>query len=132
MSHISDVICEMRNGDHISKNNAVYLTINQKQDDFTSYPRFTKLVTRDVPIVSANGHPTEKISEFVDLHFQPHVHNLPSYLKDTTYFLKKQDAMGPLLPKTLLASIDVTSLYKNIPHQDCIKACKDVWGKRSC
>ena len=81
--------------------------------------------------MSANGHPTEKISEFVDLHLQPHVQDLPSYLQDTTDFLRKQEAMGPLPPETLLVSMDVTSLYTNIQHQDGIQACEEVWEKRT-
>ena len=83
------------------------------------------------PIVSANGYPTEKISEFVDLHLQPHVHSLPSYLQDTTDFLRNQDAMGPLPPETLLVSMDVTSLYTNIAHEDGFKACEEVWETRT-
>ena len=79
------------------------------------------------PIVP--GHPTEKISEFVDLHLQPHVQNLPSYL-DTTYFLRKQDDQAPFPPDTLLVFMDVTSLYTDIPHQDDIQACEEVWKER--
>ena len=81
--------------------------------------------------MSANGHTTEKISEFVGLHLQPHVHSLSFYLQDTTYFLRKQDAMGPLPPETLLVSMDVTSIYTNIPHEDGIKACEEVWETRT-
>jgi hypothetical protein len=33
------------------------------------------------PIVSANGHPTEKISECIDFHLRPFVENLPSHTK---------------------------------------------------
>jgi hypothetical protein len=33
------------------------------------------------PIVSANGHPTEKISEFIDFHHRSFVENLPSHIK---------------------------------------------------
>ena len=80
-----------------------------------------------------NIYPTEKISEFVDLHLQPHVTSLPSYLQDTTDFLRKQDAMGPLPPETLLVSMDVTSHYTitNIPHEDGIKACEEGWETRT-
>jgi hypothetical protein len=45
---------------------------------------------------SANGHPTEKISEFVDFHLRPHVEALPSHLKDTTDYLQKMESMNPL------------------------------------
>ena len=60
---------------------------------FYLLPKIHKAGNPGRPVVSANGHPTEKISEFVDLHPQPHVQNLPSYLKDTTDFLREQ---GPI------------------------------------
>ena len=47
-------------------------------------------------IVSVNGHPTEKISEFVDYHLRPHVKQLPSHIQDTTDFLKKMNSLSPL------------------------------------
>ena len=70
------------------------------------------------------------ISEFVDLNLQSHVQTLPSYLQDTTDFLKKQEALGPIPPDALLVSMDVTSLYTNIPHSDGIKACEEAWEER--
>ena len=50
------------------------------------------------PIVSANSHPTENISQFVDSHLNPLVPKLPSYIKDTTHFLKKLDDLKELPP----------------------------------
>lgn len=81
------------------------------------------------PIVSAIGHPTEKISEFIDLHLRPQVEDLPSYLKDTTHYLNKTPASG-LLDHTLLVTMDVTSLYTNIPHDEGIKAFREVWDSK--
>ena len=40
------------------------------------------------PIVSSNNHPTERISQFVDYYLKPLVCTVPSYVKDTTDFLK--------------------------------------------
>ena len=89
----------------ISEKNRNYLFVDQpKAGRFYLLPKIHKAGNPGRPIVSANGHPTEKISEFVDLHLQPHVHNLPSYLKDTTDFLRKQDAQAPFPPGTLLVS----------------------------
>ena len=114
----------------ISEKNFNYLLVDQpKAGRFYLLPKIHKAGNPGRPIVSSNGHPTEKISEFVDLHLQPHVQNLPSYLQDTTDFLRKQDALGPLPPETLLVSI--TSLYTNIPHQDGIQACEEVWELRT-
>ena len=69
------------------------------------------------PIVSSCNSITETISQFVDRWLQPHVKNLPSYLKDMTEFLKLIETTK-LPPKCILASIDVSSLYTNIPHDD--------------
>ena len=69
------------------------------------------------PIVSSCNSITETISQFVDQWLQPHVKNLPSYLKDTTEFLKLIETTK-LPPECILASIDVSSLYTNIPHDD--------------
>ena len=54
-----------------------------------------------------------------------------TYLQDITDFMRKQDAMGQLPPETLLVSMDVTSLYTNIPHEDGINACEEVWEARA-
>ena len=108
-----------------------YLIVDQpKAGRFYLLPKIHKAGNPGRPIVSANGHPTEKISEFVDLHLQPHVNSLPSYLKDTTDYLRKLQESGPIPPETLLVSLDVTSLYTNIPHEDGIRACKEAWEER--
>ena len=61
------------------------------------------------PIVSANFHPTEYISQFVDSHLNPLVPKLPSYVKDRTHFLKKVDDLKELPPGSLLVTLDVSS-----------------------
>ena len=96
---VSEAINEMHDEGHISEKNRNYLLIDQpKAGRFYLLPKIHKAGNPGRPIVSANGHPMEKISEFVDLHLQPHVQNLPSYLKDTTDFLRKQNAQAPYSP----------------------------------
>lgn len=56
-------------------------------------------------IVSAIGHPTEKISEFIDLHLRQHVEDLLSCLKDTTDHLNKTPSSGST-EYTLLVTMD--------------------------
>jgi hypothetical protein len=58
----------------------------------------------------------------VPLILRPHVEALPSHLKDTTDYLQKMESMNPLPSGTILVSMDVTSLYTNIPHNDGIEA----------
>lgn len=83
------------------------------------------------PICSANDSPTEKISQYVDHFIGPLARNVPSYLRDTQHFLALLQEL-PTLPKhTLLATIDVTSLYTNIPHLGGIKAIRHALQTRS-
>ena len=85
---VADAISEMRTGDHISEKNAIYLTVDQpKAGRFYLLPKIHKAGNPGRPIVSANGHPTERISEFVDLHHQLHVHSLPSYGRFSIYLV---------------------------------------------
>ena len=81
---------------------------------------------RGRPIVSATSHPTEHISQFVDAHLNPLVPELPSYIKDTTHFLRKLDDLKELPPGSLLVTLDVSSLYTNIPHKEGIEACRKL------
>ena len=52
-----------------------------------------------------------KISGYVDFHLQPTVKQVPSYVKDTTDFLRKLDAIKSVLDKAYLVSLKVKSLY---------------------
>ena len=53
---------------------------------------------------------------------QPHVKSLHFYVKDTADFLRKLLNV-PYVPKeAFLVTLDVTSLYSNIPQNDGIKA----------
>ena len=71
---VADAVSEMLNGNRISEKNAIYLTVDQpKGCCFYLLPKIHSAGNPARPIVSANGHPTEKISEFVDLHLQSHV-----------------------------------------------------------
>ena len=74
------------------------------------------------PIVSGIKGPTENLSKLVDHWLQPVVHNLPSFVKDTTHFLRIVEewktTFQPLPADTLIVTIDVVGLYTNIPHQE--------------
>ncbi len=69
------------------------------------------------PIVSSINSITENISQFVDIWLQPVMRNLPSFIKDTTEFINLIENT-PFPMDCILASIDVSSLYTNIPHLD--------------
>jgi hypothetical protein len=76
------------------------------------------------PIVSGNNSPTERISQLADHFLQPLVQNTRSYVRDTTDFLTKLEHIKNLPQDTLLCTIDVSSLYTNIPNNEGIRACR--------
>ena len=130
-SRVTETLSDMLASGDISQDNFDYLSVqNPKAGRFYLLPKIHKPGNPGRPIVSANDHPTERISEFVDLHLRPHVVQLPSYVQDTTDYLKKVET-DDLPDNTILVSMDVTSLYTNIPHEDGIAACKEAWNKRS-
>ena len=94
-----------------------------KPGRFYILPKIHKPGSPGRPIVSSNNHPTERISHFVDHHLQPLVHKLLSFVKDTNDFLNKLQTIGNLPANSLLVTLDVSSLYTNIPHNEGINAC---------
>ena len=82
------------------------------------------------PIVSSNSAPTENISRFVDWFLQPFTTVLPSYIRDTTDFINRLRRLPLLPPGTLLVTLDVSSLYTNIPHEEGITACEKFLNLR--
>ena len=68
---VSDVVREIHDQGLISKKNMAYLIEDQpKVGGFYFLLKIHKAGNPGRPIVSANCHPTEKISEFVDFHLQ--------------------------------------------------------------
>ena len=74
------------------------------------------------PIVSANGCPTEKISALVDIYLRPYLPKIRSYLKDTTHFLQQLENIPNLNGDTIFCTLDVSSLYTNIPNIEGLQA----------
>ena len=58
----------------------------------------------------------------MDYHLRPLVRTIPSYIKDTTDCLMKVQSLTNLPSNTLLVTLDVSSLYTNIPHEEGIAA----------
>ena len=57
------------------------------------------------------------------------VKKLKSYVKDTTDFIKKMEAIDNVSDDSYLVSLDVCSLYTNIPHKERIEAVKQKLKK---
>ena len=84
---------------------------------FYLLPKIHKPGNPGRPIISGCDSPTDRLSSFVDFHLKPLCSSLPSYIKDTNHFLQTIfNLETPLPPNTIIATIDVKSLYTNIPH----------------
>ena len=79
--------------------------------------------------MSGNGHPTEWMSAWVNMHLQPIMKGLPTYLKDTNHLLHLLSDTHTT-PNSRIISLDVTSLYTNIPQELGLRAIYEV-GKMS-
>ena len=103
---------------------------NPKPGRFYILPKIHKTGNPGRPIVSSNSHPSERISQFVDHHLKPLVHTTHSFIKDTTHFLNKLGHLGHLPENASLVTLDVSSLYTNIPHNEGIDACRHFLNTR--
>jgi len=83
------------------------------------------------PIVASYGCPTERISGYIDDHLQTFVKQLPSYIKNTDDFISKlSNIKQPLAKDIILVTVDVNSLYTNIPHTEGLLAVEHFLNTR--
>ena len=100
-----------------------------KTPEFHLLPKIRKANNPGRPvIISVNCH-TSRISEFVDYHLQPEIKKLKSYVKGITDLIKKVEAIDHASDDSYLVSLDVSSLYINIPHKEGIEAVKQKLKK---
>ena len=83
------------------------------------------------PIVSACNSSTDNISKYIDYVLKPLMQSLPSYVKDTTDFIQKLKSAKLAHANSYLVTLDVSSLYTNIPHKDGLDACRFFLNKNS-
>ena len=95
---------------------------NTKTPNMDFLPKIHKTNNPGRPIVSSIGSPTAKISYFVDIHFEKIVNEIKSHIKDTTDFINKIETITDLPENTILVTMDVKSLFTNIPYTEGINA----------
>ncbi|XP_068674515.1 uncharacterized protein [Montipora capricornis] len=95
-------------------------TIGLKQPRIPELYTLTKIHKKTPvgrPIVSGSSGPTERVSSFVDSLLQPVAIKQESYIKDTTDFINFIENTQ-ILDNVVLATLDVSSLYTNIPPEE--------------
>ena len=107
---------------HIDEMTAKWLSLTPDLPRIPVFYTLTKIhkpIPVGRPTISGYSGFTERISAFVDHLIQPIAQQQASYLKDTTDFINFIERIK--LPKSaILVSMDVTSLYTNIPQREGI------------
>ena len=80
-------------------------------------------------IVSMVNSATANLAEFLDIYLQPIMKQPQAYLKITTQFINEILEI-PVEQNTWLVTVDVKSLYTNIPNDEGIQACYEAWRAR--
>ena len=103
------------------------------------YPRTTRIYMQPkihkkgnlgMPVVSSLNCHTSRISEYVDLHLQQIVKQIPSYMKDAPDILCKLEAIKSVPDNAYFVSLDV-KLHTSIPNAKRIKTVKVTFDKHT-
>ena len=130
IENINKALKEMHQNRQITKKQHNFLTPphNARTPHIYFLKKIHKNPMSDRPIVSSCNSTTENISRFIDTYLQPVVKQLPSHIKDTKDFVQFIEALQ--IPKdTLLVTLDVSSLYTNIPHDEGTLYAKQAYSQ---
>ena len=110
----------------ITEDNFGHLSIdNFSEGRFYLLPKIHKKGVPGRSICSSVNHPTRGISKFVDEHIKGYVPLTKSYIRDIQDFISKIKSLGPIPEGAILCTLDVSSLYTNIPNNEGILAVAD-------
>ena len=123
---VNKAIDSLQQRKHISDKLAAGLKMKEARTPlFYLLPKIHKTGHPGRPVVSSIECHTSKISEFVDHHLQPIVQRTTSYVKDTNDFINKLHTCSNMIDDdTILVTMDVTSLYTNIPNDEGMQAIR--------
>ena len=129
---VTDDTCEVKKkSDTLLRDLHIKNFINEKQTrNLTCYeakcpvfygiPKIHKKENPLRPIVSQINGPTYKINQYIHLLLEVGEREIPFLFKDTTAFLQIIEAHKNTTQNTILVTMDVVSLYTNIPQDEAI------------
>lgn len=124
-TEIEKFVSQMHKRGIIDETTKKYLTTQQDKGIRTQQLYFLKKIHKNPiavrPIVSGCGGPTERLSQFIDMHLQPLVPKAKSFIKDSGDLVNLLERTT-IPTNSILATIDVKALYLNIPNQEGIQA----------
>lgn len=107
-------------------------TVDPKTAKLNLCPKIHKEGNPGRPIINSRDCHSSNISKYVDHHLQPEVVKLKSYVQDSTDAINKLEAINQEMDKDdILVTMDVRSLYTNIPNHEGIQAVRDTLNNSS-
>ena len=122
---VHQLISKLNRGNHIDDDGFVrHRARLALRSSVYTLTKMHKTIPVGNPIISGCEGPTERLSSFVDKLIQPIAKQQVSYLKDTTDLINFMERTTVPMG-AFLVSMDVTSLYTNIPQEEGIQTiCK--------
>ena len=121
--NVTKTLSQMRHKGLITEKNFEHLNPeNCTEARFYMLPKIHKKGVPGRPICSSVKHPTSRICKLVDEHIKEYVPQTQSYIRDTQDFIKKIKSLGSIPEGAILCTLDVSSLYTNIPNNEGILA----------
>lgn len=122
---ITQRLTELTHMGHLPPNSdKIMINPDCRISPFYLLPKIHKKDIPGRPIVSGIDSPTDRISHTLDHIFRPFVSKLPSHIKDTRDFINKLQQIHHLHEDEVFVTIDVSSLYTSIPHEDGLRAIR--------
>ena len=128
---VNNTIDSMKQQDLISSKLAEGLKMQEARTPlFYLLPKIHKKGNPGRPVVSSIDCHTSRISAFVDHHLHPIVQQTKAYVRDTNDFLNKLSPHSETInDQTILVTMDVRSLYTNIPNNEGVQAVRNYLTK---
>ena len=92
-------------------------------------PKIHKVNNPGRPVVSSVNSHTEKLSAYVDEFLRPLAEKPPSYIRDTSDFIRQLRVLCQLPARCYLATLDVSSLYTNIDIDEALTIVEEELEK---
>ena len=125
---INNTIDQFKNEGIIQEKVAKGLKVDYpKTPKFSTFPKLHKEGIPGRPVIDSMNCHSMQISKYVDYHLQPEVIKLKSYTRDSTDTINKISQLQDKTKETdILVSMDVRSLYTNIPNNEGLQAVTDA------
>ena len=130
------ILSSLRASGHITRREFRFLTspTHTKERIFKALPKIHKDVWPSPnmppgrPIIADVNSETSNVSRLVEFFLFPLARSLPSFLMDSTHLIALLKGRS-LSPSSLLCSLDVRSLYTNVPIDEGISRVASAFGR---